>query len=101
MPKHTHEYRKGKSGIETCRCGKFRFTAEYLKDHPPIVEVKHIAKPDETLWIHSMGKRFQVRAIFTDDESANSYMEGHRDTGLIAEFGPFRIVANLHEGVTA
>jgi hypothetical protein len=46
-----------------------------------------------------MGKRFRVTAIFTDNQSANAWMENHRDQGLIAEFGPFRIVANLYAGV--
>lgn len=59
----------------------------------------HTAKTDEMLWIYSMGKRFRVTAIFTDDASANLWMERHRDQGLIAEFGPFRIIANLYEGV--
>jgi hypothetical protein len=40
MKNHTHEFRPGRSGsIETCRCGKFRFTAEYLKNNPSVVEV--------------------------------------------------------------
>ncbi len=63
--------------------------------------MKHIARADEILWFHSMGKRFQVKAIFTDDATANAYMETHRDQGLIAEFGPFRIIANLYAGVSA
>ena len=36
--KHEHTYQKGKSGIEICPCGRFRFPEEYLKTHPPIVE---------------------------------------------------------------
>lgn len=61
--------------------------------------MNHIANTHEDIWIHSMGKRFRVRAIFTSDDAANSYMETHRDTGLIAEFGPFRFVANLYADV--
>ena len=59
----------------------------------------HTAKTTEHLWIYSMGKRFRVRAVFTSDADANGYMERHRDTALIAEFGPFRIVANQYEGI--
>lgn len=61
--------------------------------------VKHFAKPHEQLWIYSMGKRFRVRAMFTDDLAANAYMARNRDTGAIAAFGPFVVVANLYEGV--
>ncbi len=38
-PIHIHEFHKGKSGsVEVCRCGKFQFTAEYLKSQPTITE---------------------------------------------------------------
>lgn len=53
----------------------------------------------EVLWIHSMGKRFMVRAITTSDDESNRFMENHSDTALIACFGPFQIVANIYEGV--
>ncbi len=59
----------------------------------------HIAKEHEELWIFSMGKRFRVRAITNSVDEANQYMEGHRDTALIACFGPFNIIANQYEGV--
>ncbi len=37
---HTHQFTVGKSGnVETCTCGKFRFTAKQLAENPPIVEV--------------------------------------------------------------
>lgn len=62
--------------------------------------MKHIAKEGEILWIYSMGKRFQVRAIFTNDDSANNYMRQHEETACIACFGPFVIIANKYEGVT-
>jgi len=61
--------------------------------------MKHIAKRGEILWIHSMGKRFAVTAIFTDDESANAHMARHTSQALIAEFGPFRILAEQYAGV--
>jgi hypothetical protein len=59
----------------------------------------HIAKPDEQLWICSMGKQFRVRAIADTDDEINKFMETHRDTGLIACFGPLNIAANLYEGI--
>jgi hypothetical protein len=61
--------------------------------------MKHQAKPDEHLWLYSMGKRFRVRAITTSDEEANSFMDTHSDTALIACFGPFNVIANCYEGI--
>lgn len=59
----------------------------------------HTAKAGDELWIYSMGKRFQVRAITDSDTEANSFMEHHNETALIACFGPFNIIANKYEGV--
>lgn len=59
----------------------------------------HSARIHEQLWIYSMGKRFRVRAITTTDAEANSFMESHRDTALIACFGEFCVIANQYEGV--
>jgi hypothetical protein len=61
--------------------------------------MEHIAKPDEQLWLYSMGKRFRVRAIFTDVSGSNRFMEQHNETALIACFGPFQVIANVYEGV--
>ena len=59
----------------------------------------HIAKQTEDVWIHSMGKRFRVRAITDSIEEANRFMERNSETALIACFGPFNIIANQYEGV--
>lgn len=59
----------------------------------------HQAKPDEMFWTYSMGKRFRVRAIATTDNEANAFMNNHSDTGTIACFGPFVIIANFYEGI--
>lgn len=59
----------------------------------------HQDNTGELLWTYSMGKRFQIRAICTSDTEANSYMETHRDTAVIACFGPFVIIANQYAGV--
>lgn len=61
--------------------------------------MKHTAKPYEQLWICSMGKKFRVRAMFTTDEESNAFMATHSETALIAEFGPFRIIANQYSGL--
>lgn len=58
----------------------------------------HTAKNEE-VWIYSMGKRFLIRAITTTEQEANSFMEKHDETALIACFGPFNIIANKYEGV--
>ncbi len=59
---------------------------------------KHIFKQDEILWLCSMGKRFRVTAIFTDDAEANAHMERHDDQACIANFGAFVILANKYAG---
>lgn len=59
----------------------------------------HTAKEGEELWIFSMGKRFQVRAISDSIQEANTFMERHDETALIACFGPFNVIANKYEGV--
>jgi hypothetical protein len=59
----------------------------------------HIARESEELWLHSMGKRFRVRAITTTDDEANGFMERNRDCALIACFGPFNVIANTYAGV--
>ena len=59
----------------------------------------HVNKPSEELWLYSMGKRFQVRAITTTTAEANDYMARHSETALIACFGPFNVIANQYAGV--
>lgn len=59
----------------------------------------HTAKVGEELWVHSMGKRFQVRAIADTVAEANAYMERNHTTALIACFGPFNVIANQYAGV--
>lgn len=58
----------------------------------------HTDRKGEELWIYSMGKRFQVRAITTTTEEANSFMEHNADTALIACFGPFNVIAEKNGG---
>ncbi len=62
----------------------------------------HIAKKDEKLWVYSMGKRFQITAIFTDLDESNAYMAmaNHRDESVIACFGPFIFLADRYMDVT-
>ncbi len=61
---------------------------------------QHIAKPDEHLWVYSMGKRFRVLGIFETDHEANTYCAGHTSAAVIACFGPFVVVANKYAGET-
>jgi hypothetical protein len=58
--------------------------------------ISHRSKPEEKLYLYSMGKRLRVTAIFTDVQDANRYMEG-KDEGVIAELGPFIFLANLYD----
>ena len=58
-------------------------------------------KPEHMLYVRSMGKALRVVAIFTSADESNRYMETHRDTGCVAEFGPYIFLANLHDhGIT-
>ena len=59
----------------------------------------YAAKSHEQLWVYSMGKRFMVCAIADTIEEANTFMERHSDTALIACFGPFNVIANQYAGV--
>jgi hypothetical protein len=61
--------------------------------------MKHTAKAHEQLWVYSMGKRFRVRAITDSVDEANAFMESHRETALIACFGPFNVIANQYAGI--
>ena len=55
-------------------------------------------KPDEKLWICSMGKKFQVTGIFQSDDEANDHCQKNRDVGVIAVAGGFIFVARLYSG---
>ena len=61
--------------------------------------MKHAAAPDEHLWVTSMGKKFRVRAITDSIDEANAFMNSHRETALIACYGPFNLIANKYEGI--
>jgi hypothetical protein len=56
------------------------------------------AKPDEKLYIYTMGKRLRVTAIFSDDDSANAHMaKSSNDDAVVATFGPFVFLANKYD----
>jgi hypothetical protein len=61
--------------------------------------MQHIARESDQLWLYSMGKRFRVRAIFTNDDDSNAFMAKHNDAAIIACFGPFQVIANVYAGV--
>jgi hypothetical protein len=71
---HVHEYRKSRpsSTVEICPCGRFRFTEEYLKTHPPIVE----KKADET----PKGK-FPFGHVRVDEDAASRSEKIFSETG--------------------
>lgn len=50
----------------------------------------------QTLYVRSMGKALRVTAIFTNVREANQYMET-RDEGVVAEFGPYILLAGLYD----
>lgn len=52
---------------------------------------------EHQMYLRSMGKLFRITAIFTSDAEANAYMAKHPDEGLIAEFKPYRYIANLYD----
>ena len=53
--------------------------------------------PEQVIYVRSMGKALRVTAIFDNESDANSYMERHRDQGVIAEFKPLIFIANLYD----
>lgn len=55
-------------------------------------------KPDENIWICSMGKKFRLTAIFQSVDETNDYCRKNRDVGVIAVAGGFIFVACLYEG---
>lgn len=50
------------------------------------------------LYIRSMGKWFQVTALFPDDDQANEWMAKNRDHGVIAVHNGMVFIANLYDG---
>lgn len=57
-----------------------------------------ITAKDSEIWIHSMGKRFQLMAVADNADEANQYMERHDDAAVIADFGPLVFMANKYFG---
>ncbi len=56
-----------------------------LKPTRPAVAMKF--KPEEILFLYSMGKCFRVTAIFSDMAAANRHMERNTNAACIAAFG--------------
>lgn len=61
----------------------------------------HKATKDQLIFIRSMGKSFRVPAIADNDNEANSYMESHKNTCVIAVFGPLVFLADKYDPGTA
>lgn len=56
-------------------------------------------KPEQTLYVRSMGKALKVTAMFTSVDETNEYLASSagKDQGVVAEFPPFVFVANLYD----
>lgn len=55
------------------------------------------AAKNETLLIRSMGKSLKIIAIATSDDEANDYMRKHDNAAVIAQFGPFVLMADKYD----
>lgn len=49
------------------------------------------------LFVASMGKLLRVTAMFDSDEDANQYMAAHNSEAVVACFGHFVLLANVHD----
>ena len=62
-----------------------------------------IYKGKQTIWLYSMGKRFELRAIAQTVDEANSYCRKDDIAAVIAEFGTgdnqLIFIANKYAGV--
>lgn len=55
-------------------------------------------KPEQLMYVRSMGKALQITAIFTDADEANRYMaRPGLEEGVVAEFGPYIILAAMYD----
>lgn len=54
------------------------------------------AKESEDIQIHSMGKRFRIVAIASNDDAANKFCTNHSNCGVIACLGPLIFIAELN-----
>lgn len=56
-----------------------------------------ILSPDQPLFIHTFGRAVRVTAIFTDPDSANRFMDQNQSHGVLAEYAPFVLLAELSD----
>jgi hypothetical protein len=54
-----------------------------------------------TIWVYSMGKRFQLMAVATTDAAANDFCKKHADAAVIAELDGLVFIANRFEGIVS
>ena len=55
-------------------------------------------KPEQKLYVRSMGKMLRVTAIYDNDDDANAHIDrSDNDDGVVAVFRPFVLLANLHD----
>lgn len=53
-------------------------------------------KPEQALYVRSMGKALRVTAIFQTDAEANAHME-RTDDAVVAVFGPLILLADKYD----
>lgn len=54
-------------------------------------------KPDQILYAQVFGKAIRVTAVFTDDATANGYMEEHPGEGLLEVMQDLRLIAKMDD----
>jgi hypothetical protein len=70
---HEHEYQKGEHGsVVTCPCGAFKFTEDYLKENPPVVEQP--VQPKES-WLTDVNANEPEVLMCPECETPNQFGE--------------------------
>lgn len=54
-------------------------------------------KPEQVLYVQSMGKALRVTAIFDNPSDANHYMARNKDEAVVAELGTMVLIANVYD----
>lgn len=56
-----------------------------------------LKRPEQSVYVRSMGKLLQITAIWSTDAEANADLEKHRDDAVVACFGPYVLLANKYD----
>lgn len=84
---------------ETCAelAGRLKHVENEL--HTTRKSLRFRRKPHETVWLRSMGKSFEIEAIYASDEAANEHMREHTEHAVIATFGNLVFLAHRYHSV--